>query len=119
MNGQVIVGSTKYAGELVSLPFPSASLSKDESLARMIRGEETVPLMGTAATCTIALINPDIIYLTGTATLNIRERDIIDYCKQTIPENHLPEFRIQADIHEEYMTGIFETARRKLRFNRL
>ena len=85
----------------------------------MIRGEETVPLMGTAATCTIALINPDIIYLTGTATLNIRERDIIDYCKQTIPENHLPEFRIQADIHEEYMTGIFETARRKLRFNRL
>lgn len=119
VNGQVIVGSTKYAGELVSLPFPSASLSKDESLARMIRGEETVPLMGTAATCTIALINPDIIYLTGTATLNIRERDIIDYCKQTIPENHLPEFRIQADIHEEYMTGIFETARRKLRFNRL
>ena len=42
--------------------------------------------MGTAATCTIALINPDIIYLTGTATLNIRERDIIDYCKQTIPK---------------------------------
>lgn len=119
VNGQVIVGSTKYAGELVSLPFPSASLSMDESLSRMIRGEDTVPLMGTAATCTIALINPDIIYLTGTATLNIRERDIIDYCKQTIPENHLPEFRIQADIHEEYMTGIFEMARKKLRFHRL
>ena len=52
----------------------------------MIRGEDTVPLMGTAAACTIALINPDVIYLTGTATLNIRESDIIDYCKQTIPE---------------------------------
>lgn len=119
VNGHVIVGSTKYAGELVSLPFPFATLSKDESLARMIRGEDTVPLMGTAAACTIALINPDVIYLTGTATLNIRESDIIDYCKQTIPENHLPVFRIQADIHEEYMTGIFELARKKLPFHRL
>ena len=30
VNGHVIVGSTKYAGELVSLPFPFATLSKDE-----------------------------------------------------------------------------------------
>ena len=37
----------------------------------------------------------------------MREKDIIDYCKQSIPENHMPVFRMQADIHEEYMTGIF------------
>lgn len=119
VDGHIIVGSTKFAGEIVSLPFPASSTSKDEAIARMVRGEDTVPLMGTAATCTIALINPDVIYLTGSATQSIQASDIIDYCKQTIPENHLPEFRIQPGIHEEYMTGIFELARQKLPFRRL
>lgn len=119
VDGHIVVGSTKFAGEIVSLPFPNASLSKEESITRMVRGEDTVPLMGTAATCTIALINPDIIYITGSATLNVRESDIIHYCRQTIPENHLPQFKLQADIHEEYMTGIFELARQKLKFHRL
>ena len=66
--------------------------------------------------CTIALLNPDILFLTGSATLNVREKDIIDYCKQSIPENHMPVFRMQADIHEEYMTGIFSLTRQALKF---
>lgn len=119
VNGHVIVGSTKFAGELVSLPFPSSASTKDDAISRMVRGEDTVPLMGTAATSTIALINPDVIYLTGSATHSIQAGDIIDYCKRLIPENHLPVFRIQADIHEEYMTGIFELTRQKLKFRRL
>lgn len=64
----------------------------------------------------IALLNPDILFLTGSATLNVREKDIIDYCKQSIPENHMPVFRMQADIHEEYMTGIFSLTRQALKF---
>ena len=75
-----------------------------------------MPLMQTAAVCTIALLNPDILFLTGSATLNVREKDIIDYCKQSIPENHMPVFRMQADIHEEYMTGIFSLTRQALKF---
>jgi len=82
----------------------------------MIHGENIVPLMQTAAVCTIALLNPDILFLTGSATLNVCEKDIIDYCKQSIPENHMPVFRMQADIHEEYMTGIFSLTRQALKF---
>lgn len=119
VNGHVIVGSTKYAGELVSLPFPASGLSMGESMARMQRGEDIVPLMGTAAICTIALINPNVIYLTGTATHNVCEADIVSYCKQTIPEQHLPVFRMQADIHEEYMTGIFALTRAAMPFPHL
>ncbi len=119
VDGHIIVGSTKYAGELVSLPFPMSGLSVSESIARMLRGEDTASLMGTAAICTIALINPNVIYLTGTATHNICAQDIVDYCKQTIPEQHLPTFRIQADIHEEYMAGIFALARKAMPFPRL
>ena len=119
VDGHIVVGSTKFAGELISLPFPASSTSKDDAISRMIRGEDTVPLMGTAAAATIALINPDVIYLAGSATQSIQASDIVDYCKQTIPENHLPAFQIQPDIHEEYMTGIFELARRTIRFPRL
>lgn len=119
VDGHIVVGSTKFAGELISLPFPASSTSKDDAISRMVRGEDTVPLMGTAAAATIALINPDVIYLAGSATQSIQASDIVDYCKQTIPENHLPAFQIQPDIHEEYMTGIFELARRTIRFPRL
>ena len=116
VDGHIIVGSTKYAGELISLPLINSTATKDETVSRMIHGEDVVPLMQTAAVCTIALLNSDILFLTGSATLNVREKDIIDYCKQSIPENHLPVFRMQADIHEEYMTGIFALTRDALKF---
>ena len=116
VDGHIIVGSTKYAGELISLPLINSTATKDETVSRMIHGEDVVPLMQTAAVCTIALLNPDILFLTGSATLNVREKDIIDYCTQSIPENHLPVFRMQADIHEEYMTGIFALTRDALKF---
>ena len=116
VDGHIIVGSTKYAGQLISLPLINSTATKDETVSRMIHGEDVVPLMQTAAVCTIALLNPDILFLTGSATLNVREKDIIDYCKQSIPENHLPVFRMQADIHEEYMTGIFALTRDALKF---
>ena len=119
VDGHVVVGSTKFAGEIVSLPFPNGAVSKEESLTRMLRGDDTISMMGTAAICTIALINPDVIYITGSEALNVREEDIIHYCMQTIPENHLPVFKLQEDFHEEYMTGIFERAREQLKFHRL
>lgn len=116
VDGHIIVGSTKYAGELISLPLINSTATKVETVSRMIHGDNIVPLMQTAAVCTIALLNPDILFLTGSATLNVREKDIIDYCKQSIPENHMPVFRMQADIHEEYMTGIFSLTRQALKF---
>jgi len=116
VDGHVVVGSTKFAGEIVSLPFPNGAVSKEESLTRMLRGDETVSMMGTAAICTIALINPDIIYITGSEALTVDEKDIAAYCMQTIPAEHLPVFKLQANFHEEYMTGIFEQARANLQF---
>lgn len=119
VDGHVVVGSTKFAGGIVSLPFPNGSLSLADSFSRMVRGDETVSMMGAAAICCIALINPDIIYITGSEAQNVKEEDIIQYCRQTIPENHLPIFKLQANRHEEYMAGIFERAREEMHFHRL
>ena len=119
VDGHVVVGSTKFAGGIVCLPFPNGSLSTSESFARMLRGDETVSMMGTAAICSIALINPDVIFITGSEADNVSEEDIVRYCMQTIPEAHLPVFKLQANMHEEYMTGIFERAREEMRFHRL
>ena len=47
--GQIIVGSTKYAGELISLPLINSTATKVETVSRMIHGENIVPLMQTAA----------------------------------------------------------------------
>ena len=118
VDGHVVVGSTKFAGGIAYLPFPN-SLSVSESVTRMRRGDETVSMMGTAAICSIALINPEVIFITGSEADNVREEDLIKYCKQSIPENHLPVFKLQASMHEEYMTGIFERAREEMKFHRL
>ena len=118
VDGHVVVGSTKFAGGIACLPFPNSS-SVSESVTRMRRGDETVSMMGTAAICTIALINPEIIFITGSEANNVHEEDIIRCCKQMIPEKHLPVFKLQASMHEEYMTGIFERAREEMPFHRL
>lgn len=119
VDGKVIVGSTKFAGGIICLPFPNGSLSTEESFARMIRGDETVSMMGTAAICSIALINPDVIFITGSEAENVSVKDIEQYCMQTVPKSHLPEFKLQANRHEEYMAGIFERAREETTFRRL
>lgn len=119
VDGKVVVGSTKFAGGIICLPFPNGSLSMEESLSRMIRGDETVSMMGTAAICSIALINPDVIFITGSEADNVNLEDIERYCMQTVPKDHLPVFKLQANRHEEYMTGIFERAREEMPFKRL
>ena len=119
VDGHVVVGSTKFAGSIVCLPSPNRSLSLEESFMRMIRGDEIVSMMGSAAICSIVLINPDIIYITGSQAENVAVEDIVSYCRQTIPEDHLPVFKLQANMHEEYMTGIFERAREEMPFHRL
>ena len=119
VDGHVVVGSTKFAGGVAYLPFPDHSLSVLESVMRMRRGDETVSMMGTVAICSIALINPEVIFITGSEADNVSEADLIQYCMQTIPENHLPVFKLQASMHEEYMTGIFERAREEMKFHRL
>ena len=53
VDGHIIVGSTKYAGELISLPLINSTATKDETVSRMIHGEDVVPLMQTAAVCTM------------------------------------------------------------------
>ena len=51
VDGHIIVGSTKYAGELISLPLINSTATKVETVSRMIHGENIVPLMQTAAVC--------------------------------------------------------------------
>lgn len=48
VDGHIIVGSTKYAGELISLPLINSTATKVETVSRMIHGENIVPLMQTA-----------------------------------------------------------------------
>lgn len=45
VDGHIIVGSTKYAGELISLPLINSTATKVETVSRMIHGENIVPLM--------------------------------------------------------------------------
>lgn len=119
VDGKVVVGSTKFAGGIICLPFPNGTLSMEESISRMIRGDETVSMMGTAAICSIALINPDVIFITGSEAENVSVEDIERYCMQTVPRSHLPVFKLQANRHEEYMAGIFERLREEMVFKKL
>lgn len=114
INGEVVVGSTKFAGEIVNLPYPSAPGGREDALSHMLRGEDTLEMMGTVAVCAITLINPDVLVISGAAARGVAPEDILAYCRRGIPEKHLPAVYVTEDFHEEYMLGLFARAREAL-----
>lgn len=113
VDGHILLGSTRFAGEIANLPY---DLSYEEQLERLMNKHDILPMVGMYLTCTVVMINPDVVYITGKSAGELDMESLKTWCKKYIPENHLPEIRIQTDIRDEYMTGIFGLSRMKMDF---
>lgn len=115
VDGHILLGSTRFAGEISNLPY---SLTKDQHREMIRNKADITEFVATYLTCNIAIINPDVMYITGRSTVNLSVNKLKEFCTRYIPERHLPEIYLQTDIVEEYMTGIFELTREKIEFNK-
>ena len=113
VDGHILLGSTRFAGEISNLPYP---VSKEQQREMLRNNEDITMFVATYLVCNITIINPDVMYITGRSCKMLSISKLKEICSAFIPERHLPEFYLQMDISEEYMTGIFELTKEKLDF---
>ncbi|MFE7083374.1 ROK family protein [Priestia megaterium] len=113
INGHILKGSTKFAGEVSFLPF---NLTRDDQLKHLINKEQFIPLAAKTLISIIAIINPQIIALTGELCKPQYIDDIYNSCLQIIPKEHMPNISYIEDTHKDYMQGLIYTALESLSY---
>lgn len=105
INNTIVHGKTNFAGSIATLPLQPETtkrllhapvkLSQEEIIARSI--------------CLfIAVLNPDVLLLTGTGISITLIGPVTEACKKIIPEKHMPEIVFAQDVKGYYVTGLME-----------
>ncbi len=107
INGDIIHGKSNFAGTISCLSLqpeytrrllhPTVKVSHEEQIAK-------------AMSLFIAVLNPDVIMLTGQSISITLIGPILDACKKIIPEEHMPELTFAQDTKSYYITGLAERA---------
>lgn len=103
VNGQILSGNTKFAGEASFLPF---GISREEQLLQLHTDEGFIRLAVQTLTSIIALINPVSIAITGDLPRETQLDKIYKGCLRYIPKEHMPTLFVKNDTNEEYMKGM-------------
>lgn len=103
VDGHILRGNTNFAGEISFLPF---DLSREELLSQINNKEKFIPLVVKSIISIIAVINPEVVVLTGDLFEEQQLKLIYNRCLKIIPEEHMPKIILKNNIHEEYIAGI-------------
>jgi len=114
VDGNILKGSTKFAGEVSFLPF---DMSREDQLKHLHNKERFIPLAAKTLISIIAIINPQIIVLTGGLCKSEYVDDIYNNCLQIIPKEHIPNISYIEDIHNDYMQGLLSTTLESLAYH--
>lgn len=107
INGQVLTGANNFAGEVSHLPFsPGIALTVVQELADIV-----VSLT--------ALINPVTVALSGPRLNADQLPEVMQICRQFIPQKHLPSLVYRPSIRQDYLQGIAELTLQNYNFHRL
>lgn len=103
MNGQLHRGDTCFAGEISFLPY---GLTREEQF-RQLHERSTFPSVAARAVSSlIAVVNPQVIALTGSLVQPGDVDRIRRECLENIPEMHMPQFMLLDHPEEDYMHGL-------------
>ncbi|MBY0013522.1 ROK family protein [Paenibacillus typhae] len=103
VNGRMVTGSTNFAGEISYSPL---GLSREEQLERLHNKDTFVSVAAHMLASIITVLNPVSIAVTGDLTHPSMTEELLDGCRQYIPEEHLPALLIKNNTQEEYKTGL-------------
>lgn len=104
--GTIIRGAHSFAGMTGFLPY---DVSKEEQLA-MLEPDTCIPFIAKSVCAIIVLLNPGTIVLTGNLINEAMLEMVIEKCKEDIPLEYLPEFRIVESFDKYYYAGMYQLA---------
>lgn len=103
VNGHIHRGSSCFAGEISFLPY---GLSREEQFQRLHDQNTFHSIAANAVSSLIAVMNPEVIALTGSLIQSADVEMIRKECLKDIPEMHMPQFTLLKHPEEDYMHGL-------------
>lgn len=103
--GRLVRGKSAFAGEVSFIPPASGGKRRGQA-----KGRRLLALIAAISTSVIAVVNPEIVVLTGDLVAAGTGEAVRELCGQTIPEEHLPEFVAQPDYSGDLMAGTMDMA---------
>lgn len=104
--GTIIRGAHSFAGMTGFLPY---DVSKEEQLA-MLESDTCIPFITKSICAIIVLLNPSTIVLTGNLVNAAMLETVIEKCKEDIPTEYLPEFKVVDSFDKYYYEGMYQLA---------
>ncbi len=109
--GKPIRGARGFAGMVGFLPFEEAGAPMSRERELELLGIETCrPIIAHAVASLCAVLDPDVIVLTGGLLDEACATWLREACSRTLPEEFLPEFRFEQDFDRYYLIGMHQTA---------
>ena len=106
VGGRVVRGATSFAGEL---SYVAGARPRAERLAAFSNPETFLDAAAEELSGLIAVLNPRLVVATGTLTVSHTPQEFARACKHFIPDGHLPEFAVAADVSAEYTAGLYRS----------
>lgn len=103
--GRLIKGRSAFAGEVSFIPVPGNGRNR-----KYPGGRKFLAIVADIAASIIAIVNPDVVALTGDRIVDGAVETIRDMCGQTIPAEHLPEFVHRPECSGDRLAGTIEMA---------
>lgn len=100
VNGMLVRGHTGFAGEVSHIPLAGGRQDGGD-LPRPKQLRQVAEMVAAAA----ALINPEVVVLSGERTDGFTPGEIAVQCAKIIPEQHIPELVIRADLSHDRLAG--------------
>jgi len=114
IGGYIHRGATQFAGEVSFLPY---GISREEQIRRLHQPDTFVPLASQTVASMIAIINPQIIALTGDLIQVEHIAGIYEHCLQIIPKEHMPEIIVLEQSIEMYLNGLIAVTLESLSYH--
>ena len=102
VDGKVLVGHTRFAGELSFMPF---NISRERQFAGLPM-DEAITYTATLAAAVIPVINPARLVVASEMVGGGALEGIRRECANHVPEEHLPEFVARSSIDDDCLEGL-------------
>ncbi len=107
VNGEVLDGPAKFAHHIAGTKFGMIDDSQ-------ILAHPNTKLRNFIFISTV-LLGVDVVYIRGSATSDMNIDLLRDEVRKSVGDKFTPEIKVIPDIHNDYMTGLFEAARKALK----
>ena len=107
VNGKLLRGNANFSGEINYLPYVT---SREDLIEHCSEDHTFVELISKVIITIITITDPRYIVLCGYRFSEQLVAQIRESVSRTLPPQLLPDFRLQQDISDEYLTGIISVA---------